>query len=452
MKQYEKIIAFCLALVMLFTAFPVVDAVTSDELRDEIDQLEKEAGEIDEKLAGITAELEASWASIEEMVAYKNRVDEQIFLLYSQMENLNSQISAYTILIAQTQAELDTAEAELETMNQRYRARIRAMEEEGKVSYWEVLFKANSFMDLIDRLNMIREIAEADQRMMAQLKEATEAVARTKESLEAEKVGLEASRADLLNTQASLNAKRDESSAILQQMNAEYRDLEAAHAAADAEKQALIDEIARTEMELTEVLRKEEEERRRKEEEERKRREEEERKKREEEEKKRQEEEEKKKQEAEQNGTTYEPTEPAPTEPPAKEPENNYHSPSDDKGWVKPCSYIIISSVYGYRKSGWHNGVDFANNRGTPIYASRSGTVTTAKSLTYSYGNYVTINHYDGYSSLYAHLDYYIVDVGDYVVQGQLIGYMGSTGNSTGNHLHFTVFYNGSTVNPMELF
>ena len=110
----------------------------------------------------------------------------------------------------------------------------------------------------------------------------------------------------------------------------------------------------------------------------------------------------------------------------------------------------MISRAYCYRGSGWHNGVDFANNRGTPIYATRSGTVTKAVSLTYSYGNHVVINHGDGFSSLYAHLDYYVVSAGQYVSQGQLIGYMGSTGNSTGNHLHFTIFYNGSDVNPMN--
>lgn len=94
--------------------------------------------------------------------------------------------------------------------------------------------------------------------------------------------------------------------------------------------------------------------------------------------------------------------------------------------------------------------MDFAASRGTPIYASRSGTVTKAVSLTYSYGNHVVINHGDGYSSLYAHMDYYVVSPGQYVSQGQLIGYVGSTGNSTGPHLHFTIFYNGSDVNPMN--
>ena len=96
-----------------------------------------------------------------------------------------------------------------------------------------------------------------------------------------------------------------------------------------------------------------------------------------------------------------------------------------------------------------HNGVDLACSSGTPIYASKSGYVTTA-TYHYAYGNYVTINHMDGFSTLYGHMTYFVVSEGEYVEQGQVIGYVGSTGYSTGPHLHFTIYYDGSTVNPMN--
>ncbi|MFR8333183.1 MAG: M23 family metallopeptidase [Oscillospiraceae bacterium] len=121
-----------------------------------------------------------------------------------------------------------------------------------------------------------------------------------------------------------------------------------------------------------------------------------------------------------------------------------------------PLPYrVAVTSAYGYRvhpvTGAWsfHTGVDLGAAEGTPIYATRSGTVTTA---TYSdvYGNYVTINHGDGYSSLYGHMTHYVVSAGEYVSQGEVIGYVGSTGWSTGPHLHFTIYYNGSTVNPMD--
>ena len=97
----------------------------------------------------------------------------------------------------------------------------------------------------------------------------------------------------------------------------------------------------------------------------------------------------------------------------------------------------------------FHNGVDLAVAQGTPVYATKSGTVTTA-TFSSGYGYYVTINHGDGFSSLYGHMTHYTVSSGDYVNQGDLIGYVGSTGYSTGPHLHFTMFYNGATVNPMD--
>ncbi len=95
-----------------------------------------------------------------------------------------------------------------------------------------------------------------------------------------------------------------------------------------------------------------------------------------------------------------------------------------------------------------HNGVDFAAYQGTAIYASKSGTVTTAESH-YIWGNYVVINHGDGSSTLYAHMDFDAVELGDYVTQWQTIGYVGSTGLSSGPHLHFTIYMNGATVNPV---
>ena len=96
-----------------------------------------------------------------------------------------------------------------------------------------------------------------------------------------------------------------------------------------------------------------------------------------------------------------------------------------------------------------HSGVDLAASSGTPIYATKSGTVTMADYSSVN-GYYVTINHGDGYSSLYAHMTNYIVSSGQTVTKGQIIGYVGTSGWSTGPHLHFEIYYGGSTVNPMD--
>ena len=113
------------------------------------------------------------------------------------------------------------------------------------------------------------------------------------------------------------------------------------------------------------------------------------------------------------------------------------------------ASYVYISSYYGIRNGKMHTGVDFAANGGTPIYAWKSGKVTY-KGWNGSYGNFVEIDHGDGTVSRYAHCSKLAVSVGDKVSAGETIGYVGSTGNSRGNHLHFEIKVNGSFVNPLN--
>lgn len=112
-------------------------------------------------------------------------------------------------------------------------------------------------------------------------------------------------------------------------------------------------------------------------------------------------------------------------------------------------SYSYISSPYGMRNGRMHTGTDFAAATGTPIYAWKSGTVTQA-SWNGGYGNFIEIKHSDGTVSRYAHLSKYAISSGQEVYKGQVIGYVGSTGNSTGPHLHFEIKINGNFVNPMN--
>ena len=451
-NRLVSILAGLMAAVMLLGLLvgilPVhASAKSSKEIKEQINALKGDQSAIWAQLDELKGEQDANWESIEEMVEHKNNIDQQIGLLYTEIENINSQIRSYSELIAANQEELDAAEAKLAELNEKNKERIQAMEEEGEISYWSVLFKAKSFTDLIDRLNMMAEIHAADQRRMAELSEAATAVAQAREALETEKTALETSRQELKDSQADLDAKRAEADALLAELNEDKRALDAIEADYEAEEAALSAQIAAAEVEYTKAL-KAEEEARRKAEEERKRKEEEERKRREEEEKKKQEEANKKP----GNGGS------------GNSGSGNTGGDSGNSGgsgavagekWGRPCSWVKLTSPYGYRihptlgYRKFHNGVDLANSQGTPIRAARSGKVTVA---TYggTYGYYVTINHGDGYSSLYAHMTHYIVSKGQSVTKGQVIGYMGSTGRSTGPHLHFSIFYNGSSVNPMN--
>ncbi len=448
MKNYRKIFTGFVAAAMLFSAVPMTNAASSSELKGEIDSLRQQHEAIASQMAALKEQENANWSSTEEMIDQKNNIDQQMFLLYAQLDNLDDQIMEYGQLIAQNQQELDQAEKRLEELNEKNKDRIRAMEEEGKMSYWSVVFKANNFTDLIDRLSMVQEIAEADRKMLAELDEAAKEVARVQEELVSQKTALEQSREEQVTAQKELEDKRAEADDILNQLNSERVGLAADHSALHAEDNALVEEIAQAEKAYNEAKAKEEEERRRREEEE-KRKQEEENKKQEEEANKKpapdQKPEENKKPEPDKKPDETKPQETKPDPKPEEKP-----NPPAESSWRQPCSYAFISSPYGSRDGGWHNGVDFAASRGTPIYATRSGTVTKARSMTTSYGNHVVINHGDGFSSLYAHMDYFVVSTGQYVSQGQLIGYVGSTGNSSGPHLHFTILHNGTDVNPMK--
>lgn len=138
--------------------------------------------------------------------------------------------------------------------------------------------------------------------------------------------------------------------------------------------------------------------------------------------------------------------------------ENAYDDAQDQENlrWALPLRYHNVSSYYGNRthpvtgEKSFHTGIDLAAPEGTPIVASRSGTVVKAE-FQEEAGNFVTIDHYDGYDSSYLHMKKYIVEVGQFVIAGQVIGYCGETGTATGPHLHFEVYKDGRRVNPSKL-
>jgi murein DD-endopeptidase MepM/ murein hydrolase activator NlpD len=271
------------------------------------------------------------------------------------------------------------------------------MEEEGKLTYWEVLFEANSFTDLLDRLNMIEEINASDRRRIEQMRIAADIVNATQMNLENEKAELEDVRLQLAADEQVLADKRVEYDTLLVELEKKSDEFEILLAESEILQEELMQEIAAKEVELKEAkydeyLRKL-----------------------------------------------------------ALQGDN----PPSNATWITPVSGYRLTSAFGMRKhpvlgvTRMHNGIDMACAAGTPIYATRAGTVTTASYQASGAGNYVSINHLDGFSSIYMHMTHYVVSKGQNVSQGQLIGYVGNTGISTGDHLHFGISYAGTYVNPL---
>ena len=140
----------------------------------------------------------------------------------------------------------------------------------------------------------------------------------------------------------------------------------------------------------------------------------------------------------------------------SQKPQGGTATESGGYTWLMPCTYNAMTSPFGYRwhpiSGVWkmHNGVDLAGNAGTPILATRSGIVTVATYQAGGAGWYVSLKHDGGYGSIYMHMTHFIVTEGQYVEAGQVIGYMGTSGGSTGVHLHFGISKNGVYVDPAD--
>lgn len=381
------------------------EAASSSEIREQINEMEEKEDALRQQMGDLEGKLADNLAEIEQIVAQKDVIDQQVTLLVESIDIANNQIAAYAVLIADKQEELDQAEQHLAQLNEKYKTRIRAMEEEGELSYWSILFQASSFSDFLDRLDMVQEIASADQRRLQQLSDAAAAVADAKEVLTREKASLEVSRQELEAAQIILTEKQAQADALMQELLARGEEFEELLDQSEAEQEKLMEEIAKLEDEFDEAA-------------------------------------------YQEWLATYVPPTEA-TEAPETQPTVS------DSGWLTPVPYYTLTSPFGMRLHpilGYyrmHNGVDMACAEWTPIYATRGGQVTIAK-YSSSAGNYVQISHGDGYASVYMHMVQYVVNAGDYVAQGQLIGYVGNTGLSKGNHLHFGISYNGTYVNPME--
>lgn len=415
-KKMVKLLAGIMAAIMLITLiFSLIPtrafAASSSEIRKQINGLKDQKAELQKDIKDLQAQYDANEGDIEDIVTKKNVIDQEIGNLHAQIININEQITAYGVLIADKQDELDNAQEHYDTLNEEYKVRVRTMEEEGSLTYWEVLFKANNFSDLLDRLNMVEEIAASDNRRLQELDEATKAVEVAQSELATEKADLETTKQELNETQAELDDKRTEADEVIKELVAKGEEIQGLKDKLEEEDQDLLSQIASMEKEYNTA----------------------------------------KHQEWLAYMATYTTVPPATSAPSSGG--TGTSTPSSGGNWLRPCSYVYMSSPFGFRQSPtsgastYHQGVDLAAPAGTPIYASRSGVVTAA-TYSNSAGYYVTINHGDGFSSIYMHMTNYVVGAGAAVSAGQLIGYVGSTGISTGNHLHFGIAYNGAYVNP----
>ena len=215
-KLGAAVLAALLVLTMIIGMIPMsADAASSSEIKNQITELEDQNDELKKQIKELKSKYKTNENEIKDIVAQKDLIDQEIALLTAQISNINNQITAFGLLIADKQDELDLARVRLTELNEKNKERIRAMEEEGGLSYWTVLFQANSFSDLLDRINMVQEIAASDQRRLKELEEAAVIVETARAELETEKTALEDTKAELDVTQIELEIKRQESALVV---------------------------------------------------------------------------------------------------------------------------------------------------------------------------------------------------------------------------------------------
>ena len=383
----RMLLALAMALLLSGAELTPALAVTQAD----IDALKNESSDLSAEKKELQAKLDSLAEDKSTAMERKTLLDQQIATTSAQISNVEEQIQQYATLISQKEEELTQAQEDEEEQYELFCARVRAMEKRGEVSYWSVLFRAESFTDLLSRLDMINEIMDSDQRVIDELKDLQAEIESTKTELEANKSEEEEAKAELESRKSELNTQRSEANALIQQLSQNESETEAALDDLEAEEEAIRQEIQRLNEQLIA-------------------------------------------QQAASGGSVE----------------------SNPGGYIWPVDSRYITSTVGGRASP--GGIGSTNHKGTdigrvgytsPVYASKAGTVIVSQ-YSSSYGNYVAISHGPGNTTLYAHMSSRSVSVGDYVNQGDVIGITGSTGNSTGPHLHFEVTENGVRVYPLN--
>ena len=406
MKNRGILRIFCLvfSLMLVFSSAFTAQAKTSsqsklDKINQNIKEAQKELDSLDDQVADKKAYSNALMKKID-------LLQDKLDALESNRDDLQSEIDAVQKRIDETQAEINKAEKEIEKKEQEfdgvyeeYCQRLRAMYISGNVSMLEVLLESGDISSILTRAEMVKSVSEQDSATLDDLMTKMEEINKEREELANNKIQLGKDKDSLNSRKQELQKSIDEYNSSKAELNAEVEECNAALASLD-DKRSEVKETIDTNQEQKRQI------------------------------------------EAEINNAL--------SGSGSNKPGSGNYNPGTGQ-LAYPTSYRQISAGYpNYSNGSYHGGVDWPCPTGTAVHASDSGVVVIAKKLTYSYGQYILIDHGNGLSTLYAHNSSLVVGVGDKVSKGQIIAYSGESGNATGPHVHFEVRLNGTRVNPMS--
>lgn len=436
----QRLGAFALALVMVFSvlisAGPDAFAVTQKE----INALKSQASSLNSQKSDLQSQLNKLSKSKNAAIDEKFLIEEKIDVIQQQITLSEEAIAKYGELIAQKEVELAEAKEEEAKYYDEFCDRVRSMEERGTISYWAVLFNASSFSDLLDRVNAISEVVDYDNMIMDQLAAARQAVADAKQELEDSKAAEEKAKAELDSQKADLQTEKANVEAVINEITSQadvyeekLHDLEDDSANLSSQikqaEKAYADQLAAQKAAEEAAAKKKAEEEAKK----------------------------KAQQAAANNAANNSSSSSSSNNAGTSSGSTSSGTSAGSGGYLWPLSgYRNVTSAFGWRNCPFHgrefhSGVDIPAPSGTPIMATKGGVVIIS-AYGSSYGNYVVVAHSDGGRSLYAHMSSRSVSAGQSVSQGQKLGAVGTTGSSTGNHLHFELWMGNSQssrVNPV---
>lgn len=437
-KKLVSVIAIFMAVLMLLSLVFSVIPVTA--YADELDELRAQKASLSAQVKDIKERLEMLKSQQANVLEQKAALEVQTQLAQQQLEIVQLEIDNYNKLIEEKAREVDAAKNREAIQLDKYRTRVRAMEENGSFNILALILQSDDFSQLITAMDDMGEIMESDRVLQERYEDAREETEEIKSQYEAEKAEYEAKQAELKAEQDELNAQIEEAAELLTSLEgeiqtaiAEYKAAEAAEAAAAATIASVIarnnalkaQQQAQAQQDAQNAANR-----------------------------------------VEQMNQANKDAEASGQEPPYSQEEiedmqnqANVGNVSSSEGfmWPVPCS-TRVTSRFGYRSDpftgaqAYHSGIDIDgfNNAGQPVVAAASGTVIVA-SYDGGYGNYVIIDH-GSTSTVYAHCSGLAVSQGEYVSQGQTVGYLGDSGRATGVHLHFEVYVGDSRVDPAQYF
>ncbi|MCI7369054.1 MAG: peptidoglycan DD-metalloendopeptidase family protein [Firmicutes bacterium] len=402
-KLLKPIFSFALAFVMaasLFVGFipTTASAVTQSEIND----LKSQKAALSEQSASYEATISSLKNKKNAQVELKTALDSKLALTNQQIMNLEEQIKLHDALIERKTQEVGEAQVTADEQLEKYKKRVRAMEESGRYNYVEVLFGANSIGEFLSLIDDIGDIMKSDKELEDSYKESVVNLKEAKAEYEEVQTELKQNKVECAQLKDQLQVDITQAAAVITSLQADINENASVLSELDSQESALQSQIQAKVNQLNEQKKAEEE--------------------------------------ANRNNN------------------NGGSSGGSTTGtgnlvWPSYCTYISsrqgprVHPITGEYKN--HGGTDIAASYGSAIYAADSGrVVSSSDGWNGGWGNYVMIDHGNGMQTLYAHMSSRAVSVGQTVSRGQTIGYVGSTGMSTGPHLHFEMYVNGSRIDP----